>query len=115
MRKLVMMISVLWFVTLPAFGAEPVTVVVIEIKNMACAVCARTVIERLIALPGVQDVEINLKTDTAHVVMAPGRKPDVERIRKTVAVAGFKSGVVMVQSKRQNNNEREQTYRNQRR
>lgn len=101
MRKLVVMLPVLWFVPLLAFGAEPVTVVEVEIKNMACPICARAVGERISELPGVQDVKISLKTDTARVVMAPGRKPDVEAIKKAIATAGFEPGTVAVQPKDQ--------------
>jgi copper chaperone CopZ len=101
MRKLVVMLSVLWLTSFPALGAEPGAVVEVEIKNMACPICARTVGERISTLPGVQDVKISLKTDTARVVMAPGQKPDVESIRKAVAEAGFEPGVATVKDGKQ--------------
>jgi copper chaperone CopZ len=101
MRKLVVMLSVLWLTPFPALGAEPGAVVEVEIKNMACPVCARAVGERISTLPGVQDVKISLKTDTARVVMAPGQKPNVEQIRKAVAEAGFEPGAVTIQPKDQ--------------
>lgn len=97
MRRLGVMLSVLWLIPFPALGAGPGAVVEVEIKNMACPVCARAVGERISALPGVQDVKINLKTDTARVVMAPGHRPDVERIRQAVTEAGFEPGAATVQ------------------
>ena len=75
-------------------AAESGVVAEVEIKNMACPICARTVGERLSKLPGVQDVKISLKTDTARVVMAPGQKPDAEQIRRAVTEAGFEAGAV---------------------
>ena len=101
MRKLVLVLWTLWLAALPAIAAESGAVVDIEIKNMVCPVCARTVGERLKVLPGVRDVKINLKTDTARVVMAPGQKPDVEQIRKTVTKAGFEPGVATVKDEKQ--------------
>lgn len=101
MRKLVAMLPVLWLMPLPASGAGPGAVVEVEIKNMACPVCARSVGERISELSGVQDVKISLKTDTARVVMAPGQKPDVEGIRKAVAKAGFEPGAVTIQPQAQ--------------
>lgn len=101
MRKLVLVLWALWLAALPALAAESAAVVDIEIKNMACPVCARTVGERLKVLPGVRDVKISLKTDTARVVMAPGQKPDMEQIRKTVAKAGFEPGVATVKDEKQ--------------
>jgi copper chaperone CopZ len=77
-----------------AIAAESGAVAEVEIKNMACPICARSVGERLSKLPGVQDVKISLKTDTARVVMAPGRQPDAESLRKAVKDAGFEAGAV---------------------
>lgn len=91
MRTLVVLLSALWFAA-PVFAG---TVVELDIKNMACPCCARAVGERLAGLPGVEDV-ISLKTDTARVVMAPGRKPDLARMRKAVTDAGFEAGAVTV-------------------
>ncbi len=75
-------------------ASESAAVVEVEIRNMACPVCARAVGERLRNLPGVQDVKISLKTDTARVVMAPGHKPDPGQLRKAVSDAGFEPGAV---------------------
>lgn len=101
MKKLVVMLSVLWLMPFPTLGAEPEAVVEVEIKNMACPICARAVGEKISKLPGVQDVKISLKTDTARVVMAPGQKPDVESIRKAVADAGFEPGAATVKGGKQ--------------
>lgn len=75
-------------------AAEPGLVAEVEIKNMACPICARAVGERLRQVPGVQDVKISLKTDTARVVMTPGHRPDAEQLRKAVSEAGFEAGAV---------------------
>lgn len=101
MRKLAVMLSVLWLMPFPALGAGPGAAVEVEIKNKACPVCARAVGERISALPGVQDVKISLKTDTARVVIVPGQKPDVEQIRKAVAEAGFEPGAATVKDGKQ--------------
>jgi copper chaperone CopZ len=77
-----------------AIAAESGAVAEVEIKNMVCPICARSVGERLSKLPGVQDVKISLKTDTARLVMAPGHKPDAEQIRKAVTEAGFEAGAI---------------------
>lgn len=101
MRKLMVVLSALWLVPFSAVAAGTGTVVEVQIKNMACPVCARAVGERISALPGVQDVKISLKTDTARVVMAAGQKPDVEAIKKAIATAGFEPGAATVQPKDQ--------------
>ncbi len=101
MRKLMVVFLALWFVPLPAVAAGPGAVVEAQIKNMACPACARAVGERISELPGVQDVKISLKTDTARVVMAPGRRPDVEAIKKAIAAAGFEPGAATVHPKDQ--------------
>lgn len=85
-----------WLAVLPASADGGGVVVEAEIKNMACPVCARAIGERISALPGVQDVKISLKTDTARIVMAAGRKPDVEAIKRAIAEAGFAPGAVTV-------------------
>lgn len=100
MRRLAVMLSVLWLMPFPALGAGSGAIVEVEIKNMACPVCARAMGERISALPGVLDVKISLKTDTARVVMASGRKPDVESIRKAVAEAGFEPGAATVKDRK---------------
>jgi len=102
MRILMIVVSALWsMAALPASAEGAGVVVEAQIKNMACPVCARAVGERISALPGVQDVKISLKTDTARVVMAAGRKPDVEAIKKAIAEAGFEPGTVTVAPKGQ--------------
>ena len=86
-----------WFglvLTSSAIAAESGAVAEIEIRNMACPTCVRSVGERLRKLPGVQDVKISLKTGGARVVMAPGQKPDVQQIRQTVTDLGFDAGAV---------------------
>lgn len=91
----------LWFglvLASSAIAAESGAVAEVKIKNMVCPVCARSVGERLRKLPGVHDVKINLKTDTARVVMAPGQKPDAGQIRKAVTDAGFEAGAVTLPS-----------------
>lgn len=96
------MIAVLALGGVAASGAvaEAARVVVeAQIKNMACPVCARAVGERIRALAGVQDVKISLKTDTARIVMAAGRKPDLEAIKQAIAEAGFEPGTVAVVSR----------------
>lgn len=77
-----------------ALAAESGAVAEVEIKNMACPICVRAVGERLRQMPGVQDVKISLKTDTARVVMAPGHRPNAEQLRKAVSEAGFEAGAV---------------------
>lgn len=93
MRTLFVLLSGLWFAA-PVFAGG--AVVELEIKKMACPLCARTVGERLAGLPGVENVKISLKTDTARVIMAPGRKPDVAQMREVIADAGFEAGAVTV-------------------
>lgn len=96
MRILMAVFSALWFVPSAILAGDAGVVIEAQIKNMACPVCARAAGERLRALPGVQDVKISLKTDTARVVMASGRKPDTEAIKKAIADAGFEPGTVTV-------------------
>lgn len=101
MRRLIVVLSALWLVPLLGIAGGSGAVVEAQIKNMTCPVCARAVGERISKLPGVQDVKISLKTDTARVVMLPGQKPDVEAIKKEITAAGFEPGTVTIQPKNQ--------------
>lgn len=79
-------------------AAAEQTVVEIEIKNMSCPVCARTISERLRATPGVTKAKVSLKQKKATVVLASGQAPDAARLKQVIAEAGFETGNATVRS-----------------
>lgn len=83
----------------PAIASEP-TIVVIEIENMSCPVCARTVTERLQQVPGVAKADVSLRKKRATVSMKTDTRVDVDRLKKAITDAGFKPGAAVVQGAR---------------
>lgn len=80
----------------PGFAGES-TVVVIEIDNMSCPVCARSVTERLRQVPGVAKADVSLRKKRATVAMRADANVDVDRLKKAITDAGFKPGAAVVQ------------------
>lgn len=89
MRQWIFLLGALLSAT-PAVAEQ--TVVEVDIKNMSCPVCARTIGERLRATPGVAKAEVSLRHKKATVVLAPGQTPDPARLKQVIAEAGFEAG-----------------------
>ena len=85
--------------TSPVFAGEP-TIVVIEIDNMSCPVCARAVTERLRQVPGVTNADVSLRKKRATVAVKADVRVDVNRLKKAIIDAGFKPGTAVVQGTR---------------
>ena len=64
----------------------------LSVGGMTCASCVMRVERALKSVPGVQDVSVNLATETARVVAADGEDMDA-RLRRAVRAAGYEPRV----------------------
>ena len=64
----------------------------LSVGGMTCASCVMRVERALKSVPGVQDVNVNLATETARVVAADGEDMDA-RLRRAVRAAGYEPRV----------------------
>ncbi|MBP6493218.1 MAG: heavy-metal-associated domain-containing protein, partial [Rhodoferax sp.] len=60
----------------------------IGIGGMTCASCVSRVEKALKKVPGVQEATVNLATESARIVVAPGDNLDA-RLRRAVRDAGY--------------------------
>ena len=60
----------------------------LSVGGMTCASCVMRVERALKSVPGVQDVSVNLATESARVVAAEGEDIDA-RLRRAVRAAGY--------------------------
>jgi copper chaperone CopZ len=79
-------------------GAAQKTVVEVDVQGMACSACSYRVEKELGKLDGVDAVRVNVKDKKAWIVLAPGGKPDVDKIKKTITDAGFTPGNAIVRT-----------------
>ncbi|HUF79965.1 MAG TPA: heavy metal-associated domain-containing protein [Burkholderiales bacterium] len=92
--------AVLWMLlVLPLWAlAAQKTVVEVGVEGMACSACSYRVEKELGKLDGVNGVHVSLKEKKARIVFAPGAKPDLEKISKTITDAGFTPGKATVRT-----------------
>lgn len=67
---------------------EPMNTLDLSVGGMTCASCVMRVERALKSVPGVQDVSVNLATESARVVAADGQDMDA-RLRRAVRAAGY--------------------------
>lgn len=67
---------------------RPQTTFDLSVGGMTCASCVMRVERALKNVPGVQDVSVNLATESARIVAAPGDDIDL-RVRRAVRAAGY--------------------------
>ncbi|WP_422089026.1 heavy metal translocating P-type ATPase [Variovorax sp.] len=67
---------------------QPRTTFDLSVGGMTCASCVMRVERALKNVPGVQDVSVNLATESARIVAAPGDDIDL-RVRRAVRAAGY--------------------------
>ncbi len=67
---------------------QPRTTLDLSVGGMTCASCVMRVERALKNVPGVQDVSVNLATESARIVAAPGDDIDL-RVRRAVRSAGY--------------------------
>jgi Cu+-exporting ATPase len=67
---------------------HPVSILDLSVGGMTCASCVMRVERALKSVPGVQDVSVNLATESARVVAADGEDIDA-RLRRAVRAAGY--------------------------
>lgn len=86
--------ALLWvLLVLPLWAlAAQKTVVEIDVEGMACPACSARLEKALSKLDGVNGASVSLKDKKARIVLAPGEKPDVDKIKKTITDAGFTPG-----------------------
>ncbi len=72
--------------------ATPQEVLEIEVAGMTCPFCVYGVEKNLSKLPGVDKVQVSLKSNKARVVMKATHSPDETRIREMILDAGFTPG-----------------------
>jgi len=66
----------------------PMSTLDLSVGGMTCASCVMRVERALKSVPGVQDVSVNLATESARVVAADGEDIDA-RLRRAVRAAGY--------------------------
>ncbi|WGT63940.1 heavy metal translocating P-type ATPase [Variovorax paradoxus] len=67
---------------------NPMSTLDLSVGGMTCASCVMRVERALKSVPGVQDVSVNLATESARVVAADGEDMDA-RLRRAVRAAGY--------------------------
>ena len=67
---------------------NPMSTLDLSVGGMTCAACVMRVERALKSVPGVQDVSVNLATESARVVAADGEDMDA-RLRRAVRAAGY--------------------------
>lgn len=72
---------------------EPMNTLDLSVGGMTCASCVMRVERALKSVPGVQDVSVNLATESARVVAADGQDMDA-RLRRAVRAAGYEPRAV---------------------
>jgi Cu+-exporting ATPase len=70
------------------YPSNPVNTLDLSVGGMTCASCVMRVERALKSVPGVQDVSVNLATESARVVAADGEDMDA-RLRRAVRAAGY--------------------------
>ncbi len=97
MKKMRALLWVLLVLPLWVLAAQK-TVVEIDVEGMACPACSARLEKELGKLDGVNGVHVGLKDKKARIVLAPGEKPDVDKIKKTITDAGFTPGKATVRT-----------------
>lgn len=90
--------AIFWmFLVVPLWTvAADRTIVEVEVQGMACSACSYRVEKELGRLDGVNEAHVSLKDKRARIVLAPGEKPDVDKIKKVITDAGFTPGKAIV-------------------
>lgn len=78
-----------------ADGPRPVRAdVVVDVPDMTCDLCAWSIREKLLALPPVARVRIDVDARRAFVEVKPGKTLTDAALREAVSAAGFEPGAV---------------------
>ena len=80
--------------------ASETAVVVIEIADMSCPACARTVTQHLQKVPGAITADVSLRNKRATVVVATDAEVDIAKLKQAITDAGFKPGNALVEGRR---------------
>jgi periplasmic mercuric ion binding protein len=87
-KTLVPMTLALGVLASPAFAGE--TTVILAVRNWYCAACPHVIRQSLAAVPGVINVTVSDKTETASVTF-DDTKSDVKTLTEATAAAGYPS------------------------
>lgn len=72
-----------------ALAAEPVTTN-ISVEGMHCPSCAKKIVAKLKAVPGVAEVKVNVKEELLTVSTKPKQKPSPRALWEAIERAGYK-------------------------
>jgi copper chaperone CopZ len=73
-----------------AQAASPVPYTTIQVHNMHCQECAKTIARKLYAVPGVVEVRADVPKNIAYVVPQQGKTLPPRQLWEAVEASGFK-------------------------
>ena len=83
-----------------ALAQEGVSHYEVHVSGMACPFCAYGIEKKLKALPGANDVKVNLEGGLATFEAPKGKGPTPEQVRQAVKNAGFTLGELKIDGKK---------------
>ena len=91
-------LSILGVLVLAILIAQPawaeVSEITVFVGGLSCPFCTYGVEKKLKAVDGVESVKVHLKSGTATLILAEGKVPTPEEIRRAVKKAGFTAGKI---------------------
>jgi cation transport ATPase len=66
----------------------------IAVRGMTCSSCSGTVQKALSSMPDVVAAKVDLKTQQAHVALAPGASTSIDQLINRVIACGFEVEVL---------------------
>lgn len=91
-------LSILGVLVLAILIAQPawaeVSEITVFVGGLSCPFCSYGVEKKLKGVDGVKGVKVHLKSGTATLILAEGKVPSTEEIRRAVKKAGFTAGKI---------------------
>jgi copper chaperone CopZ len=85
--------AIIWLFSAKAGFAQFISAE-ISITGLTCSMCSYSVEKQLRQLDFVQDIKMELNSNTATVTFVPGKKVIIEQLSKKVSDAGFSVGAL---------------------
>ena len=92
MKKAILKILILIWLPIAGGLAADQEVVKIGVAGLACPFCVYSLEKNLTKLANIEQVEVDLATGSARVVMVRTHKADLEAIKQAIVNAGFTPG-----------------------